>query len=494
MNRTNLIKFLSTVGILGLFSGFIFFSAVPAQGETTERYIVQYVDSANIAEEDDDRENRKVKTVNKVDKVFKGAIVDMTATQADELKKNKRVLYIEKDGIVTASAITTQSPATWGLDRIDQKTLPLNNIYNYEPNGQGVTAYVVDTGILSTHVEFGIRVKTGFTAITTGGTTDCNGHGTHVAGTIGGSTYGVAKSVNLVPVRVLDCNGSGTNSGVISGINWAVNQYLANPTPSVMNLSLGGGASAALDTAITSAVNAGITVVVAAGNSNANACNYSPARAPAAITVGATDNKDVLANFSNTGSCVDISAPGVSITSAWIGSSNSATNTISGTSMASPHVAGAAALALSELAIANASLAPVNVQNTLNSYSSNFITTRSSTSTRLLNTSVAGSTPAPVLTAPSAPRNVSASAGRSNGSLSITWQAPSAPGSGVTSYTARAYIAATGGSPIQSCSATSTSCTISNLVRRTNYYVDVTATGPGGTSLASTPRILRTTN
>lgn len=489
MKRTNLIKFLSTFGILGIFSGFIFLSAVPAQGETIERYIIQYVDSANTAEEDNDRENRKVKTLNKIDKAFKGAIVDMTATQADELKKNKRVLYIEKDGIVTASAITTQSSATWGLDRIDQKSLPLNSIYNYEPTGLGVTVYVVDTGILAAHNEFGSRVKAGFSAIATGGTDDCNGHGTHVAGTIGGSTYGVAKAVDLVPVRVLDCAGSGTNSGVISGINWAITNYQANqPKPAVMSLSLGGGASAALDSAITSAVNAGITVVVAAGNNNANACNYSPARAPAAITVGATDNRDVLASFSNTGSCVDISAPGVNITSAWIGS-NSATNTISGTSMATPHVSGAAALELS-----NGWKSPANVQAALNSYSSTFLTTRSSTSTRLLNTSVAGSTPAPVLTAPSSPRNVTVTAGRNSGSLAVTWQAPSAPGSGVTSYTATAWSALTGGTVARTCSATTTSCTISNLTRRTTYYVDVIATGPGGPSPASTPRISGRTN
>lgn len=490
MKRTSFLKSLSTIGAIGLVSSFIFFSAVPAQGEMSDRYIVQYVDSANMAEEDSDRENRKVRTINKIDKAFKGAIVDMTSTQAEELRKNKRVLYIEKDGIVTTTALTSQTPATWGLDRIDQKTLPLNGNYNYELNGQNVTAYVVDTGILSTHTEFGSRVKAGFSAIATGGTTDCNGHGTHVAGTIGSSTYGVAKAVNLVPVRVLDCAGSGTNSGVISGINWVITNYQANkPIAAVMNLSLGGGASSALDTAITSAVNAGITVVVAAGNSNANACNYSPSRAPAAITVGATDNKDALASFSNTGSCVDISAPGVNITSSWIGSSNTAVSTISGTSMAAPHVSGAAALELS-----NGWKSPADLQASLNSYSSNFLTTRSSTSTRLLNTSVAGSVPTPVLTAPSAPRNVVVSTGRSNGSLSVSWQIPALPGSGVTSYTATAWSALSGGTIVRTCSTTTTSCTISNLSRRTTFHVDVTATGPGGTSPASSPRISRATN
>ena len=461
-------------------------SAVPAQTEVSEKYIVQYLDSANMNSEEDDRKNRNVRTVKVLDRVFKGAVVEMTATQATEFRKNSRVAIIEKDGVVTASAITAQSPATWGLDRINQKALPLDNSYSYENTAADVTAFVIDTGILATHNEIIGRVLLGWSAITAGGTTDCNGHGTHVAATIGGATYGVAKGITLVPVRVLDCAGTGFISDVIAGINWAVANKPAGP--SVISMSLGGGTSQLLDNAVNAAIAANITVVVAAGNSNANACNYSPARVPNAITVGATDIRDALATFSNTGRCVDISAPGVNITSAWIGS-NSATNTISGTSMATPHVTGAIALALS-----GTTQSPAQVQATLNTYSSTFLTTRSSTSTRLLNTSVAGSTPAPVLTAPSAPRNVSVTTGRNNGSLAVTWQAPSAPGSGVTSYTARAYTAATGGLPIQSCSATSTSCTISNLTRRVTYYVDVTATGTGGTSAASTPRILRATN
>jgi subtilisin family serine protease len=459
--------------------------ALPAQTEVSEKYIVQYLDSANMNSEEDDRKNRNVRTVKLLDRVFKGAVVEMTATQATEFRKNSRVALIEKDGVVTASAITTQSPATWGLDRINQKALPLDNSYSFETNASDVTAFVIDTGILATHNEISGRVLPGWSAITTGGTTDCNGHGTHVAATIGGSTYGVAKGISLVPVRVLDCAGSGFISDVIAGINWAVTNKPAGP--SVISMSLGGGASQLLDNAVSAAIEANITVVVAAGNDGRNACNYSPARVPNAITVGATDNRDALATFSNTGSCVDISAPGVNITSAWIGT-NSATTTISGTSMATPHVTGAVALALS-----GTTQSPAQVQATINSYASTFVS-RSSTSTRLLNTSVAGSTPAPVLTAPSVPRNVSVSAGRNNGSLAVTWQAPSAPGSGVTSYTARAYTAATGGSPIQSCSATTTSCTISNLTRRATYYVDVTATGPGGASSASTPRVLRATN
>ncbi len=461
-------------------------SAVPAQTEVSEKYIVQYLDSANMNSEEDDRKNRNVRTLKVLDRVFKGAVVEMTATQATEFRKNSRVAIIEKDGVVTASAITAQSPATWGLDRINQKALPLDNSYSYEKTPSDVTAFVIDTGILASHNEISGRVLTGWSAITAGGTTDCNGHGTHVAATIGGTTYGVAKGISLVPVRVLNCAGSGFTSDVIAGINWAVANKPAGP--SVISMSLGGGASQLLDNAVNAAIAANITVVVAAGNSNANACNYSPARVPNAITVGATDIRDALATFSNTGRCVDISAPGVNITSAWIGS-NSATSTISGTSMATPHVTGAVALALS-----GTTQSPAQVQATLNTYSSTFLTTRSSTSTRLLNTSVAGSTPAPVLTAPSAPRNVSVTTGRNNGSLAVTWQAPSAPGSGVTSYTATAWSALTSGTVARTCSATSTSCTISNLTLRVTYYVDVTATGTGGTSAASTPRILRATN
>jgi len=188
-------------------------------------------------------------------------------------------------------------------------------------------------------------MKSGYSAIgSSKNTTDCNGHGTHVAGTIGGTLYGVAKAVSLIPVRVLDCRGSGTNSGVIAGINWAIKNHTTNKA--VANLSLGGGISSTLDTAINNLIKDGVTVVVAAGNSAANACNSSPARVPGAVTVAASASNDSIASFSNIGSCVDIIAPGVAITSAWH-TSTSATNTISGTSMAAPHVAGAIARGLS---------------------------------------------------------------------------------------------------------------------------------------------------
>ena len=275
---------------------------------------------------------------------FQGVAVQIPQNVEQEfvriLKLNPTVSLIEKDQVFKSNA-TTQTNATWGLDRSDQRNLPLNSTYNADGNAQGVPVYVVDTGVLASHQDFAGRVKAGYTAVSDGnGTTDCNGHGTHVAGTIAGTKYGIAKSASIIPVRVLDCNGSGTTSTVIAGLDWVASQ---NPKNAVVNLSLGGGTSTALDDAINRVVNKDIVVVVAAGNNNADACNYSPSRVPAAITVGATTNQDQRANYSNYGKCLDVFAPGSNITSDWY-SSNTATATASGTSMASPHVAGLAAI------------------------------------------------------------------------------------------------------------------------------------------------------
>jgi subtilisin family serine protease len=274
------------------------------------------------------------------------ALSGFSATLPDKaveaLRNNPNVDYIEADQQVTLDA--TQSNPTWGLDRTDQRNLPLSSSYTYNATGSGVTAYIIDTGIRSSHNDFGGRVGSGYTSISDGnGTNDCHGHGTHVAGTVGGTTYGIAKSVTLKPVRVLDCSGSGTDSGVIAGIDWVTGNKTG---PAVANMSLGGGISSALDTAVQNSINAGVTYAVAAGNDNgANACNGSPSRVGPALTVGSTTSSDARSSFSNIGSCLDLFAPGSSITSAW-NTSNTATNTINGTSMATPHVAGVAALYL----------------------------------------------------------------------------------------------------------------------------------------------------
>lgn len=299
-------------------------------GETGIFSIAQYV-----AEEMAATHNGKLKHIYK--NALNGFAVEMSPEDAERLADDFRVAFVEEDGIVTADA--TQSNPPWGLDRIDQRNRPLNAIYTFNWTGAGVFAYVIDTGILTSHTQFGGRAANVFDAFGGNGQ-DCNGHGTHVAGTIGGSTFGVAKSVNLRGVRVLNCSGSGTNSGVIAGVDFV---RLNRQNPAVANMSLGGGASSALDTAVNNLSSSGVAIAVAAGNSNANACNSSPARAASAITVGSTTTTDARSSFSNFGSCLDLFAPGSGILSAWIGSTT-ATRTISGTSMASPHVAGVAAL------------------------------------------------------------------------------------------------------------------------------------------------------
>ncbi|GAB2478297.1 S8 family peptidase [Jatrophihabitans fulvus] len=259
-------------------------------------------------------------------------------TLLSTLRGDSRVVSVELDRTVRTTG--TQSPTpSWGLDRIDQRALPANSTYTYNSTGSGVTAYVIDTGIVLGHPDFGGRAVTGYDAVDGGAAEDCNGHGTHVAGTIGGSNHGVAKQASLVAVRVLGCDGSGTNSGVIAGIDWVVGNHAAG-APAVANMSLGGTASTAVDSAINRLIGDGVTTAVAAGNDNADACKGSPSRVPNALTVGASGRTDKRASFSNVGSCVDLFAPGVDITSDWL---DNGTNTISGTSMATPHVAGVAA-------------------------------------------------------------------------------------------------------------------------------------------------------
>jgi subtilisin family serine protease len=307
------------------------------------RYIVVYKDSVADPQADSDR---KVRAMNgrrhhAFTRVLKGFSATLSDDAVRRLREDPDVAYIEQDQTVHATGLEDQ--ATWGLDRIDQADRPLDTQYHWNYTGAGVYAFIIDTGIRATHSEFTGRTLPGFTSIADGGgTNDCDGHGTHVAGTVGGSVYGVAKGVTLIPVRVLDCTGSGTWSGVIAGIDFVAQ---SNLRPAVANMSLGGGKSTSVNAAVARAVAAGVTMVVAAGNENLNACNKSPASEPTAITVGATTSSDARASFSNYGSCVDLFAPGVSIKSSW-NTSDTATNVISGTSMATPHTTGVAALAL----------------------------------------------------------------------------------------------------------------------------------------------------
>lgn len=366
-----------------------------------DQYIVVFED--RVADVDGAADDLVYKNRGRKNHVYKSALKGFSANLSEKaalaIAEDPRVKYVEEDGVVSID--TTQTGATWGLDRIDQRNLPLNSTYVYNATGAGVKAYIIDTGINLAHNEFGGRAIDGNDSVDGSlPAADCHGHGTHVSGTVGGSTYGVAKGVTLVAVRVLDCSGNGTDSGVIAGINWAASDHAAG-APAVANMSLGGGVSQALDDAVNAAIADGITFAVAAGNGDQfgnplNACNGSPSRVANAITVSATNSSDTKASWANYGTCVDIFAPGVSITSSWY-SSNTATNTISGTSMATPHVAGAAALYLST----NTSASPATVASALinNSTTGVVVSPGTGSPNRLLYTGFigGGGTPAPTI-------------------------------------------------------------------------------------------------
>ncbi|MFI7077781.1 S8 family peptidase [Micromonospora sp. NPDC049903] len=415
----------------------------------------------------------------------RGAELRVSAKAAARIAADPAVAYVEQNHTVTISG-TQANPPSWGLDRIDQRNLPLNSSYTYPNTASNVTSYVIDTGIRTTHSDFGGRATWGTNTVDTNNT-DCNGHGTHVAGTVGGTAYGVAKATRLVAVKVLNCQGSGTNAGVIAGIDWVTANAVK---PAVANMSLGGGANTSVDNAVINSINAGITYAVAAGNGNAlgqrqNACNYSPARAAPAITVGATQNNDAAASFSNFGTCVDILAPGVSITSAWH-TGDTATNSISGTSMASPHVAGVAALVLS----ANPSWTPQQVRDYLVANSTPNVVTNVGTGTpnQLLYV-VNGDTPPPTndfsvsvsptsgSTAPGGSVTASVATATTNGSAqSVSLSASGLP-SGATASFSPATVTSGGSSTL--------TVTTSASTPAGTYPVTVTGSAASGSKTAT---------
>ncbi|MFC4998858.1 S8 family serine peptidase [Dactylosporangium cerinum] len=422
----------------------------------------------------------------KVGHVFRRAVhgfeVSMDEAAAKRLAADSAVQYVQRNGLYRISGIETSAP--WGLDRIDQRNRPLDGSYTYPNTAGNVHAYILDTGIRFSHTDLGGRAATGFDAITAGGTAaDCNGHGTHVAGTVGGSSYGVAKGSQLVAVRVLDCSGSGSTAQVVAGIDWVTANAVK---PAVANMSLGGPGDTILDSAVANSINSGVTYAVSAGNGDArgnplNACTASPARVPAAITVGATDVNDNRASFSNYGSCVDIFAPGVGITSSWF-TGDTAKNTISGTSMAAPHVTGAAAL----VASANPSWTPQQISDYLVSNATDGVVVNPGTSSPNKLLHVVNSTPSNDFSMSASPASQTVEPGESTsatvsstttaGSAQVVSLSVSGLPSGATASFSPASITSGGSSTI--------SITTSASTPSGNYGITVIGTGSTTTRTA----------
>lgn len=437
-------------------------SVAPSQAQ--QHYVVQFERGVDAS-----REARSIQSAGgEVDRVLKhvfpGAVARLSSAAAEAVRRNPRVKALEP--AVPVSLETTRSPAVWGLDRLDQRALPLSGTFTSGATGTGVDVFVLDTGVRADHVELTGSVTAGYSVFEDLlATSDCHGHGTHVAGTVASTTYGVAPDATVVPVRVLDCDGFGSSLGIVTAIDWVIASRSPD-RPAVINMSLGGGASSMMDDAVQAAHDAAITVVAAAGNSQTDACTTSPARATAAVTVAATDSTDARASYSNYGTCVDLFGPGSGITSTLPGSST-ATGVMSGTSMAAPHVAGAAALLLQS----DPSLDPAAVVAALTTTATTGVVRDRGTGSPDLLLHVADEPPA-------APTDVRATAG--DRSADVSWSA-AAGSAAVTGYT----VTAAPGGAATSVTGTARTAHVTGLESGTAYTFTVRATSAGGTSAPS---------